>query len=64
MEDIRSGSPNMKIISKRLFREYQNMSRDRERHDDQMEMATMYNIDSSTKIHSSEARNTFTSLEK
>ena len=66
MEDIRNGPPTTKIVSKRLFREYQSMSRDRERYVGQMEMAAMYNTESSVrteKLDSIEAHNTFKSLQ-
>ena len=56
-----------KAISKRLFKEYQSMGRDRVRFEDQMEMVEMYNDSNNvrTKPFSSiEAHESFKSLEK
>ena len=66
MNDIRNGTPNTKILGKKLFREYQSMSRDPVRYEDQMEMASMFNVDSSVRkknLDSIEAHDTFKSLE-
>ena len=67
MNDIRNGTPNTKILGKKLFREYQSMSRDPIRYEDQMEMASMFNVDSSVRkknLDSIEAHYTFKSIEK
>ena len=47
IDDVRNGSQTTKIVSKRFFRDYQSMSRDREQYDDQMEMDAVYNTASS-----------------
>ena len=47
MDDIKNGSPVTKLISKSLFKEYQNMSRDSVLYEDKMEMVEMFNSKSS-----------------
>ena len=67
MQDVKNGSPGTKLISKKLFKEYQIMSRDLVRYNDNMEMVEMFNSSSSVrreKLDSIEAHDSFEQLEK
>jgi len=69
MRDIVAGSPDTKALGKKLFRQYQAMSRDSVCYDDQLEMLEMYEEDTKKASHthtfdSLDAHNTFKSIEK
>ena len=69
MTDIVAGSPGTKALGKKLFKQYQEMSRDSVRYVDQIEMLVMYKEDTKTaslthKFDSLDAHNTFKSIEK
>ena len=66
IQDIKDGSPKTKLVSKKLFANYQEMGRSQIKYKDKLEFLEMYNDknDDSERFNSIEAHNTFKSIEE